>query len=94
MSSVARPFGAGVADPVPDGRLRADVHAPRGVRGDQHAGAGLQLAADDELLLVAAGQRAGQRVRPGGTDVVLAHDPRGVVPREPAPQEAAAEQGV
>src|ERR1044071_5442571 len=36
---------------------RADVEAARGLGGDQHLGVGGQLAGDDHLLLVAAGQR-------------------------------------
>src|SRR3712207_9388441 len=37
-------------------------------------------SADDQLLLVAAGERDGEGVGPGGADVVLAHDAGGVGP--------------
>src|SRR5690606_6166404 len=49
-------LAAGLADVVPDRGLRADVHTAGGVRGDQEARLVAHLAADDQLLLVAAGQ--------------------------------------
>ena len=58
ISSTARPVAARVADVVPDRRLGADVDAAGRVRGDQQHRVAAHLAADDELLLVAAGQRA------------------------------------
>lgn len=67
-----------LADLVPDLRLRADVHAPGGVRGDQQLRGVAHLAADDQLLLVAAGERGRGDLDAGGADVVLAHDPLGV----------------
>ena len=45
-----------VEQPV-DFRLGADVDAGRRILGDQHLAADRQPAADDDLLLVAAGQR-------------------------------------
>ena len=41
----------------------ADIHAARGLRGEQHARLAADLARDDDLLLVAAGERAA-RVSP------------------------------
>ena len=75
-SSTASPLAAGGADRVPDRRLRADVDAAGGVARDQQRQLAAHLAADDELLLVAAGQRAGQRVDAGRADVVLLDDAR------------------
>ena len=62
MSSTPMPVAPGLADVVPDRRLRADVDAAGRVRGDQHLRLVAHLPADDELLLVAAGQRAGRHV--------------------------------
>src|SRR5690606_13077482 len=72
-------LAAGLADVVPDGGLRADVHTAGGVGGDQEARPGAHLAADDQLLLVAAGQGGGGDVDAGGADVVLGDDPAGVL---------------
>lgn len=66
------------ADLVPDLRLCADVHTPGGVGGDQQLGVVAHLAADDQLLLVAAGERGGGDPDAGRADVVLAHDALGV----------------
>ena len=71
--------GARVAQVLPDGRLGADVDAPRGVGGDQHRGLAAHLPADDELLLVATGQRERRYVDAGGAHVVRADDALGVV---------------
>ena len=57
--------GPGLAEVVPDGGLGADVDASGGLGGDEHRRVGHHLAADDELLLVAAGQREGGDVGPG-----------------------------
>ena len=43
-----------------DQRRRADVDAPGGLADDQHPRPGVDLAADDELLQVAAGQALGR----------------------------------
>ena len=56
MSSTARPSRRAVADVVPDRGLGADVHAAGRVGGDEHLRVAAHLAADDQLLLVAAGQ--------------------------------------
>ena len=63
---------SGPLELVPDRRLGADVDAAGRVCGDEHLGLATHLAADDELLLVAAGQRAGGHVDRRGADVVLA----------------------
>ena len=47
--------------------MRADVHAARRLRHQQQLGLQLELAADDQLLLVAAGERARRQV-PGSAD--------------------------
>ncbi|GDY63289.1 hypothetical protein SAV14893_026820 [Streptomyces avermitilis] len=72
-------LAAGLADLVPDRGLRADVHTAGGVGGDQEARVVAHLAADDQLLLVAAGQGGGGDVDARGTDVVLLDDPARVV---------------
>ena len=59
----AEPLAAGPLDVVPDRGLGADVDAAGRVRGDQQDRVAAHLAADDQLLLVAAGQGAG-----GGVD--------------------------
>jgi hypothetical protein len=52
-----------------DLRRGADVDAPGRLRDDQQLRVGVDLAADDELLQVAAGQALGDRVRSTGLDV-------------------------
>lgn len=73
-----QPLAAGLADLVPDLRLRADVDAARRVGGDEQLGVVAHLAADDQLLLVAAGERGGGHVDAGRAHVVLGDDPLGV----------------
>src|SRR5690606_41418421 len=70
--------GARLAQVVPDRGLRADVHAPGGVGGQQHRRVAAHLPADDELLLVAAAQRVGEHVDAGGAHVVGVDDAPGV----------------
>ena len=60
--------------------LRADVDAAGRVGGDEHPRLAAHLAADHQLLLVAAGQREGGHVDAGGAHAVLPHDARGVLP--------------
>ena len=48
---------------------RAHVHAARRLRGEQHLKRAAHLARDDDLLLVAARQRARRQRRIGGPDV-------------------------
>src|SRR3712207_8469193 len=50
-------------------------------------------SADDQLLLVAAGERDGEGVGPGGADVVLAHDAGGVGPGAAAVDERPLHRG-
>ena len=64
----------GLPQGLPDGGLGADVDAAGGLRGDQHGGVGDHLAADDELLLVAARQGVGGHVDAGRADVELLDD--------------------
>src|SRR5262249_1655975 len=71
-------LATGLADAVPDLRLGADVHTTGGVGGDQELRVVAHLAADDQLLLVAAGQRGRGDGDAGGTGVVLLDDPAGV----------------
>ena len=54
---------------APDLGGRAHVHAPGGLRDQQHLGLGFDLAAHDELLQVAARQAAGGCLRAGGFDL-------------------------
>ena len=56
------PPAAEVVDQVMDLDLGADVDAPRRLVEDQHLRLRLQPLADDDLLLVAAGERRGRRV--------------------------------
>ena len=59
----------------------APTSTPRvGVGGHHHLGLAPHLPADDELLLVAARQRAGGDVDRGGADVVLLDDLLGLRP--------------
>ena len=62
--------GPGIAQLLPDRRLGADVDAAGGMGGDEHAGVAAHLAADDQLLLVAAGEGEGGGVAAGRADVV------------------------
>ena len=55
---------------------RADVEAAGRLRGDQHARVAVDLAREDDLLLVATGEPAGTRLRPAAADVELLHEPR------------------
>ena len=57
ISSTASPAALACAQVFPDRRLRTDVDAAGRVRRDQQHRVLAHLAADDELLLVAAGQR-------------------------------------
>ena len=50
---------------------RADVEAARRLRGDQDLRVAVDLAREDDLLLVAAGEAAGARRRPAAADVEL-----------------------
>ena len=59
--------------------LGADVDAAGRVRGDQQDRVAAHLAADDELLLVAARERPGGGVDAGRADVVLLDDALGVL---------------
>src|SRR5262249_44825815 len=70
---------AGPADVVPDRGLGADVDAAGGVGRDQHLGRVAHLAADDELLLVTAGQGARRHGDTRGADVVGGDDALGVL---------------
>src|SRR5437588_2080204 len=51
-----------------------DVNAARRLRDQKEFGAQLELATDDELLLVAARKRAGGKVRVRGAHVEVAYD--------------------
>ena len=53
---------SGIAQDVPDHRLRADVDAAGGMGGDEHGRLGEHLPPDDQLLLIAARQREGTHV--------------------------------
>ena len=77
------PSRAGVAHVVPDRGLGADVDAAGRVRGDQQPRVAAHLAADDQLLLVAAGQRDGGDVDAGRADVVLRRRCAGCPPGRP-----------
>ena len=77
-----RAVGRQVEQRLMDCGGRAGIHAPGRLRDDQHAGVLQHLAADDELLQVAAGQAARQRVDARRADVELA---RSRAPRSRAP---------
>ena len=81
MSSTARPCDRA-------SRIRSQIAAwaptstPAGrVGGEQHVRVGAHLAADDELLLVATGQRGGEHVDGRRAYVVGVDDPLGVLLR-------------
>ena len=57
-TSTAQPASRSVEQRLPDLRGGAHIDAPRRLRDDQHLGAGVDLAADDVLLQVAARQAA------------------------------------
>ena len=84
----------GLAHEVPDARLRADVDAAGRVRCHQHLGVVAHLAADDELLLVAARERAGGHVDRRGAHVVLLDDALGVGLGSSGVDELASDVGV
>ena len=48
---------------IDDEARRARIEAPRRLEGDQHLGPSPDLARDHDLLLIAAGQGAGRRIR-------------------------------
>src|SRR5450755_4643623 len=52
-----------------DLRRRADIDAPGRLRDDEQLRVGVDLAADDELLQVAAGEALRRRARPAGPHV-------------------------
>ena len=58
--------------PAVDVLDRADVEAPRRLRGDQHARVAIDLAREDHLLLVAAREPGRRRLGPSTADVELA----------------------
>src|SRR5699024_10245248 len=62
----------------PDGGLSPHVHSSSRVGGDQEAWFLAHLPADDEFLLVTAGQGVGDDVDVGGAHVVLGDDAFGV----------------
>ena len=57
------PLASSVDEQAIDFRLGADVDADRRLVEDEQLGAVVQPFADDDLLLVAARQAGGQRVR-------------------------------
>src|SRR5690606_9408014 len=63
-----------LTDVLPDLGLGTDVDAPRRMGGDEHEGAGGELTADDELLLVASRQGACGDVDTGRPHVELLTD--------------------
>ena len=65
------PLVALLHDPLVDVLDRADVEAAGGLRGDDELERARELAGDDDLLLVAARQRARVGVDPGRPDVVV-----------------------
>src|SRR3546814_2656809 len=73
-SDLGQAGGTGIAELVPDGGLRTHVDAAGGVGGDEHLRLGFHLPADDQLLLVAAGERVGGHLDPGRAHVVVGHD--------------------
>ena len=68
MTSTATPRVAQIDQRLADLRGGADIDAPRRLRGDQHLRLLADLAADDELLQVAAGKAARRRVGPARLD--------------------------
>ena len=75
------PLGAGVADAVPDGGLRARRRRRGwGARRSSTLGPPLSSRPMMSFCWLPPDSAHGERVRSGGADVVLAHDPLGVVP--------------
>ena len=71
---------------------RPDVEAARRLRGDQHARVAVDLAGEDDLLLVATRERAGARLRAAAAHVELLDEPRR--PLDEPPREEPAESRV
>ena len=63
MTTTAAPLAARSSKAWWIGRGRAGIHAPGRLRDDQHAGLLQDLAPDDELLQIAAGEAARLRWR-------------------------------
>ena len=75
-TSTARPVARLLPDHFVDLELRADVHALGRLVEQQHARLGRHPLGDDDLLLVAAAERVGQRVDAGGLDAPVARASR------------------
>ena len=69
IRSTAPPLRAQRQELPVDELGRADVDAARRLRGEQDLRVARELAGEQRLLQIAAGQRAGARLRPGGADV-------------------------
>ena len=69
---------------------RRDIQAARGADGDEQRGLAPQGAGDDDLLLVAAGQRPGGQVQDVGADVEVARGLGGKAAQSAAVQKRAA----
>ena len=78
--------------PAVDVLDRTDVDAARGLVDQQHGCVVRHLAADDQLLQVAAGQGAGRDGRAAHLDVEVLDDPAGVRPHGAPVQPPAAAQ--
>ncbi len=66
IRSIALPFRALLEELAVDELYGADVHAAGRLGGDDDVGVARELAREDGLLLVAARERAGPRVRDRG----------------------------
>ena len=84
------PLGLLLEDLAPDELDRADVEAPRRLCGEQQLRIGLELASEDQLLLIAARQRASRRLDAAGPDVELRDQPLGEFLHLPDEQHAPA----
>ena len=71
---------------------RADVEPARRLSDDEDERVARELAAEDELLEVAAGEVAHRRLRPGRLHVVAADDPDGALAHAPQREERPARQ--
>src|SRR5207248_8003011 len=82
----------GLDEPAMDELDRSDVQATRRLCGEEHLRISRDLAADDDLLLIASRESRSQRLRPPASDVELPQDPSS--PLDEPPGEKPAESRV
>ena len=92
MSRIATPFGRGLPKVRVHRLDRADVEPARRLGDDEDERIVRELAPEDELLQVPAGEIAHGRLRPRRLHVVAADDPQGRVAHPPQSEERPAGQ--